>query len=39
MVRLFLRIFGAGVLECRINLGTGYRLYLGRDGKKLVIVV
>jgi putative addiction module killer protein len=30
---------GAGVQEYRINWGPGYRLYLGRDGDKLVILL
>jgi putative addiction module killer protein len=30
---------GAGVLEYRINWGPGYRLYLGRDGETLVILL
>jgi putative addiction module killer protein len=30
---------GAGVQEFRINWGPGYRLYLGRDGEKLVILL
>jgi putative addiction module killer protein len=30
---------GAGVQEFRINWGRGYRLYLGRDGEKLVILL
>jgi putative addiction module killer protein len=30
---------GAGVQEFRINWGPGYRLYLGRDGDKLVILL
>jgi putative addiction module killer protein len=29
----------AGVQEYRINWGPGYRLYLGRDGDKLVILL
>jgi len=30
---------GEGVLECRINWGPGYRVYLGRDGETLVILL
>lgn len=30
---------GAGVQEFRINWRPGYRLYLGRDGEKLVILL
>jgi putative addiction module killer protein len=30
---------GAGVQECRIDWGPGYRLYLGRDGETLVILL
>jgi putative addiction module killer protein len=30
---------GAGVQEFRINWGPGYRLYLGRDGETLVILL
>jgi putative addiction module killer protein len=28
---------GAGVYECRINFGPGYRVYFGKDGDRLVI--
>ena len=28
-----------GVLEYRIDWGPGYRVYFGRDGQKLVIVL
>jgi len=28
---------GSGVFECRIDFGPGYRVYLGRDGDRLVI--
>jgi putative addiction module killer protein len=30
---------GEGVLECRINIGPGYRVYFGRDGDTLVILL
>jgi putative addiction module killer protein len=30
---------GAGVLEYRIDLGPGYRVYFGKDGATLVILL
>jgi putative addiction module killer protein len=30
---------GAGVLEFRIDFGPGYRVYFGRDGEILVILL
>jgi putative addiction module killer protein len=30
---------GGGVLECRIDWGPGYRVYFGRDGETLVILL
>lgn len=30
---------GRGVLECRIDLGPGYRVYFGKDGDTLVILL
>jgi putative addiction module killer protein len=30
---------GEGVQEYRLNWGPGYRLYLGLDGKKLIILL
>ncbi len=30
---------GAGVLEYRIDLGPGYRVYFGKDGDTLVILL
>ncbi len=30
---------GAGVFECRIDFGPGYRVYFGRDGSTLVILL
>ncbi len=30
---------GAGVIECRIDFGPGYRVYFGKDGDRLVILL
>lgn len=30
---------GSGVLEYRIDYGPGYRVYFGRDGEELVILL
>lgn len=30
---------GSGVFECRIDFGPGYRVYFGKDGDRLVILV
>ncbi|MGH9735385.1 MAG: type II toxin-antitoxin system RelE/ParE family toxin [Candidatus Acidiferrales bacterium] len=30
---------GAGVYECRIDFGPGYRIYFGKDGERLVILL
>lgn len=30
---------GEGVLECRIDFGPGYRIYFGKDGRSLVILL
>ena len=30
---------GAGVYECKIHFGPGYRIYFGRDGARLVILL
>ena len=30
---------GRGVLECRIDFGPGYRVYFGRDGDTLIILL
>ena len=30
---------GAGVYECKINFGPGYRVYFGKDGERTVILL
>lgn len=30
---------GRGVSECRIHTGPGYKIYFGRDGEALVILL
>ena len=30
---------GSGVLENRIHVGPGYRIYFGRDGDKLIVLL
>ena len=30
---------GGGVLEYRIDFGAGYRLYFGRDGEQIVVLL
>ena len=30
---------GAGVLEARVMTGSGYRIYFGRDGASLVLIL
>jgi len=30
---------GTGVLESKINFGPGYRIYFGRDGDRLVVLL
>jgi putative addiction module killer protein len=30
---------GQGVLECRIDFGPGYRVYVAKDGDRLVILL
>jgi putative addiction module killer protein len=30
---------GSGVLEYRIDFGPGYRLYFGRDGEQMVVLL
>ncbi len=30
---------GAGVRECRVDFGPGYRVYFGKDGDTLIILL
>lgn len=30
---------GSGVYECKIDFGPGYRVYFGKDGEQLVILL
>jgi putative addiction module killer protein len=30
---------GSGIFECRIDFGPGYRVYFGKDGERLVILL
>lgn len=30
---------GSGVFECRIDFGPGYRVYFGKDGESLIILL
>jgi len=30
---------GQGVYECRINFGPGYRVYFGKDGEHIVVLL
>jgi putative addiction module killer protein len=30
---------GFGVLECKIHFGPGYRVYLGKDGEQIIILL
>ena len=30
---------GSGVFECKIEFGPGYRIYFGKDGERLVILI
>jgi putative addiction module killer protein len=30
---------GSGVFECKIDFGPGYRIYFGRDGERIVILI
>jgi putative addiction module killer protein len=30
---------GAGVYQCKINFGPGYRVYFGKEGEQIVILL
>jgi putative addiction module killer protein len=30
---------GSGVFECKVNFGPGYRVYFGKDGDRIVILL
>jgi len=30
---------GNGVFECKIDFGPGYRVYFGKDGEKLIVLL
>ncbi len=30
---------GSGVFECRIHFGPGYRVYFGKEGERIVILI
>jgi putative addiction module killer protein len=30
---------GGGVYECRVNFGPGFRVYFGKDGERLIILL
>jgi len=30
---------GAGVFECRVDFGPGYRIYFGKDGDQIIVLV
>lgn len=35
----YVKSLGASLYECRINFGPGYRVYFGKDGERIVILL
>ena len=39
IVRALARVEGEGVLEYRVDFGPGYRIYFGRDGETIIVLL
>ena len=33
------KVVGGGILECRIDFGPGYRIYFGKEGDTLIVLL